>query len=868
MKVNFIRIPIAIRETGDCFNCIARLKDDIRRLKGIKRVEEVEDSSKMLVEFDPNLTSLEVIESYATRQGLKLKSHYGHEHYNIEGLDCPDCALKLEQSISKIPGVTWVSLNYATSKIWFEYEPEEVTCEHILSAIKKAGYKYSEPEISSVTTDITTSSFTLDGLDCPDCALKLQKKVSKCNGVHEVLVNFSTSSMIVKHEVNTINRAGIINAVDESGYIAIIAEEKTTAKSPRFFSFKNKNILATTLSGCFIALALTTYMLKNLIPYPPLMFGEHHLTLTHLFCLFAILFGGYNVAKSGYHSLIAKTFDMNFLMSLAVIGALSIGEFAEGAIVVFLFSLGNTLQSYTMDKARNSIKSLMDLTPKEAYLRRGGRLIKVSVSELKIDDMIIVKPGEKVSVDGTIIKGSSPIDESPITGESQPADKMQGDRVFAGSINGSGSLEIKVGKLSRDSTLSRIIYLVEEAQAQKAPSQNFVDAFSRIYTPSVIISAVLISIIPPLFLSLPFANWFYRGLMLLVISCPCALVISTPVSIVSAIACASRKGILIKGGAYLEEMGSISAMAFDKTGTLTRSQFEVTDIVPINGCTKSGVLATAASLEMKSEHPLAKAILKKADQENISLREPLDVSTHPGKGLKCTLNGQSAYIGNLTFLREQEIPTTIYEKEVLKLENEGKTTILVISNNIKGIIALADAPRKEARKCIEELKKKGIKHTVMLTGDNERVASAISKYLNVDKFKAALLPEEKVNAIKVLLSQYGKVAMVGDGVNDAPALAVSSVGIAMGAAGSDTALETADVALMSDDLLKLPSLIHLSRKTLATIKTNIVFSLMVKAAFITLVFSGMANLWMAVVADVGTSLAVILYGMRLITTKE
>ncbi|MBW2653331.1 MAG: cadmium-translocating P-type ATPase, partial [Deltaproteobacteria bacterium] len=540
------------------------------------------------------------------------------------------------------------------------------------------------------------------------------------------------------------------------------------------------------------------------------------------------------------------------LMSLAVIGALSIGEFAEGAIVVFLFSLGNTLQSYTMDKARNSIKSLMDLTPKEAYLRRGGRLIKVSVSELKIDDMIIVKPGEKVSVDGTIIKGSSPIDESPITGESQPADKMQGDRVFAGSINGSGSLEIKVGKLSRDSTLSRIIYLVEEAQAQKAPSQNFVDAFSRIYTPSVIISAVLISIIPPLFLSLPFTNWFYRGLMLLVISCPCALVISTPVSIVSAIACASRKGILIKGGAYLEEMGSISAIAFDKTGTLTRSQFEVTDIVPINGCTKSGVLATAASLEMKSEHPLAKAILKKADQENISLREPLDVSTHPGKGLKCTLNGQSAYIGNLTFLREQEIPTTIYEKEVLKLENEGKTTILVISNNIKGIIALADAPRKEARKCIEELKKKGIKHTVMLTGDNE----------------TALLPEEKVNAIKVLLSQYGKVAMVGDGVNDAPALAVSSVGIAMGAASSDTALETADVALMSDDLLKLPSLIHLSRKTLATIKTNIVFSLVVKAAFITLVFSGMANLWMAVVADVGTSLAVILYGMRLITTKE
>ena len=867
-NVKHITIPLSLRDEGDCFNCIARFKDDILRLKGIKRVEAAEDPSKLLIEYDPNFTSLEVIESYAVRQGVKLKTHYGHEHYVIQNLDCPDCAQKLEQSISKIPGVTWVSLNYTTSKIWFEYEPEEVTREHILSTISKAGYQYGEPEVSAVATDKTHSSFALEGLDCPDCASKLQKRISKLDGVHEARVNFASSSMTVKHEVGRINRADIIVAVEEAGYKATVAEEKTTAKPASFFSVDNRRVLSTILSGCFIFLALAAYLLKNGIPFYSLLMGGYHLTLPHLFCLCAVLSGGYYVAKSGYHSLLARTFDMNLLMSIAVIGALAIGEFAEGAIVVFLFSLGNTLQSYTMDKARNAIRSLMDLTPKEAHLKRSGRLIKVPVSELKINDIIIVKPGEKVSVDGTIIKGSSPVDESPITGESKPADKMLGDRVFAGSINGPGSLEVKVEKLAEDSTLSRIIHLVEEAQAQKAPSQNFVDAFSKIYTPLVIVVAVLITIIPPLFLSLPFTNWFYRGLMLLVISCPCALVISTPVSIVSAIACASRRGVLIKGGAYLEEMGAINAIAFDKTGTLTRSQFEVTDIVSLNGSSKDDVLGISASLEMKSEHPLAKAVLKEADREKIALKEPVDFLIYPGKGLKGILNGQPAYCGNLTFFQEQGIPVADFEGEMQRLENEGKTTILITSDSIKGIIALADTPRKEAKRCVEGLKKKGIKHIVMLTGDNERVAAAISQSLMVDGFQATLLPEEKVDAIKELSSQYEKVAMVGDGVNDAPALAVSSVGIAMGAASSDTALETADIALMSDDLLKLPFLVYLSRRTLSTIRANMGFSLIVKAAFITLVFLGMANLWMAVAADVGTSLLVILYGMRLITTGE
>ena len=862
-----VTIPHALREMGDCFNCIARLRDDVCRLKGVKRVEKAEELSQLLIEFDPHVTSLEVIESYVARQGLKLASHYGHEHYNIDGLDCPDCAQKLEQSLSKIAGVTWVSLNYATSKIWFEYEPEVVTREHILKTISKAGYSCSEPEVSSVSLTMTQSSFSLEGLDCPDCAAKLQKKISQLDGAHETLINFTNSSMAVTHDLLRTTRSAIITAVAEAGYRASLVGEKTPPHSFATVSLKNKKVLSTILSGCFIIIAVAAHFFRNLSPLPLLSIGAYPFELAHFFYLCAILTGGYYVARSGYHSLISRTFDMNFLMSVAVLGALAIGEFAEGALVVFLFSLGNALQSYTMDKARNAIRSLMDLTPKVAHLKKGGRLQQVPVAELAIGDLIIVKPGEKVSVDGTVAQGSSPIDESPITGESRPVDKMAGDRVFAGSLNGPGSLEVRVEKLAEDSTLSRIIYLVEEAQAQKAPSQNFIDTFSKIYTPLVIIVAAGLAIIPPLFLSLSFTDWFYRALMLLVISCPCALVLSTPVSIVSAIACASRKGVLIKGGAYLEEMGSIKAMAFDKTGTLTLSQFEVTDIVAIGESNSDEILAMTASLEMKSGHPLAKAILAKARERGITLNEPLDMVSHPGRGLKGTIDGNTALIGNRIFLEDQGISTTPYDNEIQRLENEGKTTILLHHPTAGGIIALADTPRKEAESCLRMLKDEGIKHIMMLTGDNERVASAIAKHLKVDSFKSAMLPEEKVDAVRQLLFKYEKAAMVGDGVNDAPALAASSVGIAMGAAGTDSAIEAADVALMSDDLLKLPFLLHLARRTLSTIKTNIVFSLIVKSAFIIFVFLGKANLWMAVTADMGTSLIVILYGMRLMTTK-
>ncbi len=866
-EIKPISIPLSLREAGDCFNCVARLRDDIARLQGVRRVDGTPDGATLLIEFDPGITSLEVIQSYVVRQGMRIKSHYGHEHYVIEGLDCPDCALKLEQSLTKIPGVTWVSLNFATSKIWFEYEPDEVNREGILAAIRRAGYRCHEPEIAAVPAAVTRSSFLLKGLDCPDCAVKLQQRIARLDGVHEASVNFANATLLVRHDRDKTGRADLLAAVEEAGYQASIQGEETPPGKSGFFSLNNPKLLATIVSGGLMALAYAALLIGRSLHLPSLAVAGRVITPADLLYLMTILAGGYQVARSGYYSLVAKTFDMNFLMTAAVIGALGIGELQEGAMVVFLFSLGNTLQSYTMDKARNALRSLMDLAPKEAHLKKGGQLITVPVSDIRSGDLVIVKPGEKVPIDGTVVQGGSPVNQSPITGESQPVDKGPGDPLFAGSINGSGSLEVRVEKPVSDSTLSRIIHLVEEAQAQKAPSQTFIDAFSRMYTPLVIASAAAVTVIPPLLLSAPFSDWFYRGLMLLIISCPCALVLSTPVSIVSAIACASRKGILIKGGAYLEDMGSISAMAFDKTGTLTGRQFRITDIIGIDGANAQDILAAAASLEMKSEHPLAKAIVREAQQEGIVLQEPPGLVTYPGMGVQAMLPGSLASIGNRAFLQERGIDIAPYGRELERLESEGKTAVLIHHSSGSGIIALADTVRPEAGSCIEGLRRQGIRHLVMLSGDNERVASAIARDLKMDGYQAELLPGEKVEALRELLFRYEKVAMVGDGVNDAPALAVSSVGIAMGAAGSDTALEAADIALMADDLLKLPFLVRLSRKTLGTIKTNIIFSLAVKAAFIITVLLGQANLWMAVVADMGTSLLVILNGMRLMVTR-
>lgn len=587
----------------------------------------------------------------------------------------------------------------------------------------------------------------------------------------------------------------------------------------------------------------------------------------------AILIGGFQIARSALLSLKSRTIGIDLLMTIAVLGAAAIGEWIEGAAVVVLFSLGETLEAFTMDRTRRSIRGLMNLTPAEARVRRNDHELILNVREIIVGDVLLVKPGEKLAMDGVVLSGHSYINQAPITGESIPVEKSIGDEVFAGTMNQQGALEIQVTRLHEDNTISRIIQLVEEAQAQKAPSQRFVDVFAKYYTPAVIVLAMFIVIIPVLLLQQPFEAWLYRALMLLVVACPCALVISTPVSIISAIGNAARNGILIKGGAYLEQLGAISAIAFDKTGTLTKGVPHVTQLITLETYTDHEVIQWAAAIEAHSEHPLAAAILRLANERGVDIIRADDFLSITGMGAKGSIDGHAYYVGSTRWFRnELKLPLERIEHDLARLEASGETVILLgTDQEVVGIFALADQLRDEAIEVVHQLQRMGIAEIKMLTGDHEGTARAIASRFQQIQYAAELLPEEKVQAIQAMMNQKGTsvgVAMVGDGINDAPALASATVGIAMGAAGTDTALETADVALMSDDLTKLPYAIRLGQRTLRIIKQNIMLSLLVKALFFVLIFSGHSTLWMAVLADTGTSLLVIANGMRLLRKTE
>lgn len=579
----------------------------------------------------------------------------------------------------------------------------------------------------------------------------------------------------------------------------------------------------------------------------------------------AMVFGGWGNFRKAFYSLPRFEFNMSVLMSAAVIGAMAIGQWEEGAVVAFLYAVSEMLESWTMERARRSIRQLMDIAPKVARIRRDGREVEVPVEEIKIGDVMIIRPGEKIAMDGRIIKGESAINEAAITGESVPVEKGPGSEVFAGTLNTHGSLEVEVTKLVEDTTIAKIIHMVEEAQAKRAPSQAFVDRFAAVYTPVVLVIAAGIVLIPPLLLGYDWAPWIYRGLALLVVACPCALVVSTPVAIVSAIGNAARNGVLIKGGIYLEEAGALEAVAFDKTGTLTKGEPAVTDIIPLGSLSELELLQMAASLEARSEHPLAVAIVKAADARGLKVEPAEGFSALTGRGAQGQVGGQTVYIGNLRLFEERGISTAPILDRVRRLQEEGKTAMVIgTDQGYLGIIAVADEVREVSKKAVAELKRAGIRKTIMLTGDNEATARAMAARVGVDDFRAELLPQDKVSAIEGLLKDYGKVAMVGDGINDAPALALATVGIAMGGAGTDTALETADIVLMADDLSKLPFTIRLSRAALRVIRQNITFSLVIKAIAVLAVFPGWLTLWLAILADMGASLLVTLNGMRLL----
>lgn len=557
-------------------------------------------------------------------------------------------------------------------------------------------------------------------------------------------------------------------------------------------------------------------------------------------------------------------------MTIAIIGAAFIGEWGEGATVVILFAISEALERYSMDKARQSIESLMDIAPKEALIKRDNVEIMVNVDEIEVGDIMIVKPGQKLAMDGTVIKGISTINQSAITGESVPVAKKIDDEVYAGTLNEEGLLEVKVTKRVEDTTISKIIHLVEEAQAERAPSQAFVDKFAKYYTPAIILIAFLIMIIPPMFFGAEWSKWIYEGLAVLVVGCPCALVVSTPVAVVTAIGNAARNGVLIKGGIHLEEAGALKVIAFDKTGTLTKGVPAVTNIAHFTDH-GSKIISITAAIEKRSQHPLASAILRKAEDEGLDYLNIKvdDFQSITGKGVKAKINNDLYYVGSPSLFEtlHGEIEKEI-KQLIEKLQSEGKTVMVVGTDfRLLSLIAVADEVRESSTEVIRKLNNMGIL-TVILTGDNKRTAQAIGKQVGVSDIQSDLLPEDKLSFIKMLREKYARVAMVGDGVNDAPALAASTVGIAMGGAGTDTALETADIALMSDDLYKLPYTIKLSRKALAIIKQNITFSLAIKLIALLLVIPGWLTLWIAIFADMGATLLVTLNSLRLLKIKE
>jgi len=700
------------------------------------------------------------------------------------------------------------------------------------------------------------TTYRVDGLSCTNCAGKFEKNVKNLEGVTDAKVNFGAGKISVYGEtsISQIEKAGAFENLR-------ITNEKDYSNTPAMkesFLKKNWHLV---VSIIFILLAFVSQNIS----------GEDSTTTIILYVI-AIVVGGFNLFKEGIANLIKLDFTMESLMTIAIIGASIIGEWAEGSIVVILFALSEVLERYSMDKARQSIRSLMDIAPKEALIRRDDVEQMIAVSDIQIGDIMIIKPGQKIAMDGVVIKGYSAINQSAITGESIPVEKKVDDEVFAGTLNEEGLLEVKVTKHVEDTTISKIIHLVEEAQGKRAPAQAFVDKFAKYYTPTIMLIALLVVVVPPLFFGGDWDTWVYQGLSLLVVGCPCSLVISTPVSIVSAIGNSAKNGVLVKGGIYLEEIGGLQAIAFDKTGTLTKGKPVVTDFIPYSEhMNEQKSLSIITALETLSQHPLASAIISKAMVDNVDYKSIVidNFSSITGKGVKGDVDGTTYYIGSSKLFESSLEKSQSISQTYQSLQKQGKTAMLFgTESNILAIIAVADEVRESSKEVIAQLHKLGIAHTIMLTGDNNDTAQFIGKEIGVSDIKAELMPEDKLTYIKELKQTYGKVAMIGDGVNDAPALAASTVGIAMGGAGTDTALETADVALMGDDLKKLPFIVNLSRKTLKIIKQNITFSLGIKLLTLLLVFPGWLTLWIAIVADMGATLLVTLNGLRLMKVKK
>ena len=715
-------------------------------------------------------------------------------------------------------------------------------------------------------------AFTVKGLDCAEEVSTLKRAVGPLvGGEANLAFDVLNGRMLVLDSAAAAPSAAIRQAVASTG---MAAQEWHGGRTEGEGGDRRRRAqtLFSVLSGAFVVAGIALHAWFSGSAGEALrLFSSHGprgMPLVEIAAYAAAIgFGVRFVLPRAWSSARRLQPDMHLLMTIAVAGAVGIGEWFEAATVAFLFSLSLALESWSVGRARRAIAALLDLAPTTVRLKRpDGTETEVLAAEVPVRSHFVVMPGERLALDGKVVSGASSVNQAPITGESVPVHKDAGTEVFAGTINGDGALEVESTRAADDTTLARIIRMVEEAHARRARSEQWVEKFARVYTPAVILVAIAILVVPPLAFGASWAEWLYRALVLLVIACPCALVISTPVSIVSALASAARRGVLVKGGLFIELPARLKAIALDKTGTVSRGEPAVVAVVPLNGHSEKELLERAAALEARSAHPLARAVTRAAAARDIVVQPAAEVEMMQGKGVTGRFDGERFWLGSHRYLEErgQEIPELHERAE--HYERQGQT-VVVIGNerHVCGLLAIADTIRPEAQAAVASLRAAGIEHVVMLTGDNRTTAEAIAAQAGIDEVHAELLPEDKVRAVEELVTRYGDVAMVGDGVNDAPAMARASLGIAMGAAGSDAAIETADIALMTDNLARLPWLVRHSRRTLAVIRQNVVFALGVKALFVVLTFAGFATLWGAIAADVGASLLVVANALRLLS---
>jgi len=813
---------------------------------------------------------------------------------SVPEMDCPSCAGKVEASVRELAGIEAIDPQVATGRLTVEYDEAETDVDAIAARVEAAGY-------TVVDDGGETLRFSVPEMDCASCAGKVESALGAVDGIRAIEARPTTGTAVVTYDRDATTEGDLVAAIESAGYevteTTAEGETATGGTDENGSLWTSPRALKTWVSGVFVAVGLLfEFLLAGANTQVGSVFGSPLHVADALF-LVAVATGGQEILRNGYYSLRNRNLDIDLLMSIAILGALTASLafgralYFEAATLAFLFSVAELLERYSMDRARNSLAELMDLSPDEATVLRDGEEVTVPVDEVRVGDTVVIRPGEKIPMDGEVIDGTSAVNQAPITGESVPVDKTEGDEVYAGTINEEGYLEVQVTAAASDNTLSRIVQMVEDAQSNKTEREQFVERFSAYYTPVVVAFAVLVTLTTPSVLGVTWSTAVVYGLTLLVLACPCAFVISTPVSVVSGITSAAKNGVLIKGGNHLEAMGAVDVVAFDKTGTLTKGELTVTDVIPLNGNTEDEVLQCARGLEQRSEHPIGEAIVAEAGTAGVESTEIDDFESITGKGVRADLDGTPHYAGkpglfdDLDFdlshvhattdggvvtktaqqLCERNNCLDLLADTVPELQAEGKTVVIVgTDDEIEGIIAVADEVRPEAKAAVSRLRDLGVERTVMLTGDNERTAGAIAREVGVDDYRAELLPDEKVAAIEDLVAEYDGVAMVGDGINDAPALASATVGVAMGAAGTDTALETADIALMSDDLSKLPYLYELANDANGVIRQNIWASLAVKAGLALAVPFGYVPIWIAVLAgDAGMTTAVTGNAMRL-----